>query len=129
SHGSPCGTDVVEILERVCKKVGFQATIRVERIRVLVARSRPVGLSARCHARLLTTRFHRQVTMDMIWKLSAERVAASQSRLTVLLCVRRGARVTQETGGAISLFRRTSRAGIGMGTDDLTFTRLQFMDQ
>jgi len=70
-----------------------------------------------------------QVTMDMIWKLSAKRVAAPQSRLTVLLCVRRGARVTQETGGAISLFRRTSRAGIGMGTDELTFTRLQFMDQ
>src|SRR3984885_4260944 len=29
--------------------------------------------------------------MNMIWKLSADRVAASQARLTVLLCERRGA--------------------------------------
>src|ERR1700682_651685 len=33
--------------------------------------------------------------MDMIWKLSAERVAASQSRLTVLLCERRGFQFTR----------------------------------
>jgi hypothetical protein len=37
-------------------------------------------------------------------------------------------RVTQETGQAISLFRRTSFALIGVGADDLTFARLQFID-
>ncbi|KRQ16267.1 transposase [Bradyrhizobium manausense] len=34
----PCGTDVVEVLERACKEVGFPATIRVDQGSEFVSR-------------------------------------------------------------------------------------------
>jgi transposase InsO family protein len=46
------GTDVVEVLERVCNEAGFPATIRVDQGNEFVSRD----LDARRHARLLTAR-------------------------------------------------------------------------
>ena len=51
------GADVVRVLEGVCKEVGFPAAIRVDQGSEFVSRDLDLwGLSARCHARLLTAR-------------------------------------------------------------------------
>ena len=67
SHGFTFrSTDVVEILQRVCKEVG-SASIKAPSC---VARSRPVGLSARCHAQLFTARKANQCLQRSIqWAL------------------------------------------------------------